>query len=104
MNERNQLAIFIFYCLITKNMQQLAGCIIYMLHFQNATAELKRKWDWFLPFLMFLKMLFCSFHLSGSWKEHSEFLKPVTGIIVCILDVDTVVNKSIPGDNLLFTI
>lgn len=45
MNERNQLAIFIFYCLITKNMQQLAGCIIYMLHFQNATAELKRKWD-----------------------------------------------------------
>lgn len=36
-------------------------------------------------------MLFFSFHLSVSLKQHFEFLKSVMGILVCILDVDTVV-------------
>lgn len=100
--EREKLTCYFYFLLLNYgltalNTQQLAGCIIYVLYFQNATAELKRKWDWFLSFLeMFFKKLFCSFHLSGGWKEHFEFLKSVMGIILCILDVDTVINKSKP--------
>lgn len=40
--------------------------------------------------------LFFSFHSSRDLKEDFEFFKCVIGIILCILDVDTVINKSKP--------
>lgn len=49
-----------------------------------------------LFFNFFFFMLFFSFHLSGGQKQDFEFLKSLMGILMCILDVDTVVNKSKP--------
>lgn len=40
--------------------------------------------------------LFFSFHLSGDLKEDFEFFKYMIRIILCTLDIDTVINKSKP--------